>query len=120
MPSSDEAIPCYKAELVARILAEMPTEDVLDHLARLFGILGDPTRLRMIGALASGEELCVCDVANVVGISLSGTSHQLRKLRDLGLVTHRSEGRMTYYQLRGDFLAGMLSQARAEVEARAA
>ena len=65
----------------------MPKEALLRDIARMFGVLADVTRLRILGALSSGEELCVCDVANVVGLSLSATSHQLRKLREAGAVT---------------------------------
>jgi len=119
MSNNGNEIPCYKTELVARLQADLPEEDVLLRLVRLFEVLSDPTRVRMIGALASGEELCVCDVANVVGISLSATSHQLRKLRDLGVVSHRNAGRMAYYRLSGAFPASLLRRARAHMEAQA-
>lgn len=117
MPRKDRCtIPCYKAELVARLQADAPAEPVIDGLADLFGLLADPTRLRMIAALASGEELCVCDVANVVELSLSATSHQLKKLRQAGIVSHRNDGRMAYYRLRDGFVAGLMHQARVQLE----
>jgi len=113
-------IPCYKAELVARLKEQMPPDEVLQGLAQLFGLLADPTRLRIIGALAPGEELCVCDVANVLGLSLSATSHQLRKLRDAGVVAFRNDGRMAYYRIQDGFLAGLMLQAKVQLERRVA
>lgn len=114
-------IPCYKTELVNRLKDEMPSDEALQSLAGLFGLLADPTRLRMIGALASTRaELCVCDVANVVGLSLSATSHQLRKLRDAGAVSSRNDGRMVYYRLRDQRLARLVRKARAQLSEVAA
>jgi DNA-binding transcriptional ArsR family regulator len=67
-------------------------------LADLFSILGDPTRLRIVDALAHGE-LCVCDIAGEVGISESAVSHQLRLMRGMRIVRGRREGRCVYYTL---------------------
>lgn len=64
----------------------------------MFGILSSPTRLRLLEALA-GRELCVCDLAAVVGVSQSAVSHHLRLLRQLRMVSFRKEGRMAYYRL---------------------
>jgi DNA-binding transcriptional ArsR family regulator len=108
-------VPCYKATTVARLKEQMPSDDELQRLAELFGLLADATRLRIIGALASGEELCVCDVSHVLGLSLSATSHQLRKLRDAGVVAYRNDGRMAYYRLRDGFLAGLMAQGQLQV-----
>jgi DNA-binding transcriptional ArsR family regulator len=68
------------------------------NLAETFGALADPTRLRIISALSTGE-LCVCDLAAVLGMSQSAVSHQLRFLRALRLVRGRKEGRIVYYNL---------------------
>lgn len=68
------------------------------RLAQIFSALSDPTRLRMISALA-GRELCVCDLSVVLGMSQSAVSHQLRLLRNLNLVRYRKEGRIVYYAL---------------------
>ena len=114
------AIPCYKGDVVARLKSQMPPDDVLQGIARLFGVLADATRLRIIGALASGEELCVCDIASVVGLSLSATSHQLRKLRDAGVLAFRNDGRMAYYCIRDGFLAGLMLQAKVQFERQVA
>jgi DNA-binding transcriptional ArsR family regulator len=68
------------------------------ELAETFRTLGDPTRVRMLDALAHSE-LCVCDLATLIGLSESAVSHQLRLLRNLRLVKARREGRMVFYAL---------------------
>lgn len=67
-------------------------------LARTYQALADPTRVRIISALLS-TELCVCDIAALLGITQSAISHQLRQMRDLRLVRTRKEGRIVYYTL---------------------
>ena len=67
-------------------------------LARTFQALADPTRVRIISALLK-TELCVCDIAALLGVTQSAISHQLRQMRDLRLVKSRKEGRIVYYTL---------------------
>lgn len=83
---------------VEAALRERSGEEELAHLADTFQILADPTRLRIVEAL-SRRELCVCDLAAVVDSSQSSVSHHLRQLRQMQLVRHRREGRMTFYRL---------------------
>jgi DNA-binding transcriptional ArsR family regulator len=71
---------------------------VVQALADMFSILGDPTRVRIVDVLAEGE-LCVCDIAGHIGISESGVSHQLRLMRSMRIVRGRREGRCVYYSL---------------------
>ena len=73
------------------------------HLARTFQALSDPTRVRLISALTNAE-LCVCDLAAVLGMSQSAVSHQLRSLRDLRLVKSRRAGREIFYTLDDDHI----------------
>jgi len=116
MASPDECeLPCYKATLVSRLKKRLPSDEVLGELTRLFGLLAEPTRLRIVDALTSGEELCACDLSHVLGISLSAMSEQLRALREAGIVAHRNDGRMAYYRLRDGFLAGLVAQVRAQL-----
>jgi DNA-binding transcriptional ArsR family regulator len=75
----------------------LPVEKIIS-LTDIFKILGDSTRAKILLAL-SKDELCVCDIAHVLGISLSAVSHQLRLLRNLGLVKYRNVGRMAFYSL---------------------
>lgn len=111
-------VPCYKEDVVERLRKDAPPDDAVVSIASLFAVLADPTRVRLLSALAGGDELCVCDIANVVGLTLSATSHQLRKLRDAGVVEFRNDGRMAYYRLRDGFTAGLLAQARVHVSPR--
>lgn len=83
-------------------------------LATLFSVLADPTRVRLIGALAE-RELCVCDLANVLGMRQSTVSHQLRLLRALRVVRFRKEGRTAFYQIDDAHVAGLLAQGLAHV-----
>jgi ArsR family transcriptional regulator, lead/cadmium/zinc/bismuth-responsive transcriptional repressor len=85
-------------EAVSRVLDALPDHQEIRRVAETFGILSDPTRARIVYALAL-EELCVCDVAAVAGLSMSAASHQLKRLRDRGVVDYRKEGRLAFYRL---------------------
>ena len=76
----------------ARLLPAATVEEI----AATFNVLGDPTRVRILDALSTGE-LCVCDLATLVGISESAVSHQLRLLRGMRLVRPRRAGRQVFY-----------------------
>ena len=90
--------------------AALPPVERLAGIADLFVALADPTRIRLIAAL-SARELCVCDLAATLGASESAISHQLRLLRDRGLVRSRREGRLVYYALDDDHVAGLYAAA---------
>jgi len=83
---------------VARLREALIGQASVDALAETFRALGDPTRVRVLDALSHGE-LCVCDLAALLGSSQSATSHQLRLLRTLRLVRTRRAGRMVFYAL---------------------
>jgi len=86
----------------------------------LFATLADPSRARILHLLAISErELCVCDVALVLGMSVSALSHQLRFLRERGAVERRKAGRMAYYRLVDDHLRELVLGAVAHVAERA-
>ena len=78
--------------------ASLPSERDLRRAADAFRVLANPNRLRVLKAL-EGRELCVCDLREVLGISMSGTSQVLRELRNLGAVEFRTQGKLAYYQL---------------------
>lgn len=82
--------------------AALPGEHDLQRAADAFAALSHPTRLKILKAL-EGRELCVCDVSQVLSMSVSATSHQLRELRTLGAVEYRAEGKMAYYSIRDMF-----------------
>lgn len=81
-------------------------EDEITLLADTFQILANPTRLQIIGAL-SHQELCVGDLAATVQASPSAVSHHLRQLRQMRLVRHRRDGKLTFYSLDDDHVAGL-------------
>ncbi len=100
-------IPCFNEALVRKLRREMPSEDELTDAVSLFAALNDRARLKILYALRKGDELCVCDFAHILGISVSTASHHLRKLRDLRILKYRSDGKMAYYSLR-DGVAGQI------------
>ena len=85
----------------------------------MFAALADGTRLKLLHVLRSGDELCVCDVAHVLGISVSSASHHLRKLRELKILAYRNDGKMAYYSLRDRFVGDVASRALAQAAAAA-
>lgn len=102
-------------EAVARVRARAIDEGTAQALADTFRVLGDPTRVRILDAVADGE-LCVCDLAALVGQSESSVSHHLRLLRTMRLVRARREGRMVFYALDDDHITRLLSQGREHVQ----
>lgn len=86
-----------------------PDREILS-LAETFRTLGDPTRVKILQAL-SVEELCVCDLAKLLGISESATSHQLRVLRSQKLVRYRKEGKMAFYSLDDAHIDSLMKEA---------
>ena len=71
----------------------------LEHLADLLAMAGNGTRLKMLFLLVQGGELCVCDLADVLSMTVSAVSHQLRKLRDRKVIQSRRDGPTIYYRL---------------------
>lgn len=82
-------------------LGKMPDNDLFNKLAEFFKILGDTTRAKILFALDQNE-MCVCDIANVLGMSKSSISHQLGTLRRMNIVKCRKEGKEVYYMLDDD------------------
>ena len=87
-----------KNEIIGRAADEMPDESALYDAAELLNVFGDPTRLRIIAALCRSE-LCVCDIARLLGMTQSAISHQLRVLKQARLVATRREGKTIFYSL---------------------
>jgi len=97
-------------EKVEAVKKELPSTREIADLSETFKVLGDPTRLKIVLALAK-EELCVCDLATLVNLSVSAISHQLRLLRNLRLVKYRKSGKMVYYLLDDDHIESIINQA---------
>ena len=110
-------VPCFNERVVRRIQRELPGDEALADTASLFSALSDRTRLKIVLALRGSEELCVCDVAHVLNLSVSTASHHLRKLRDLRILKYRNDGKMAYYSLRDNMAQKLVSDAIEKVEA---
>lgn len=89
---------CVHTNMVKKSLENMPDLDTLFSLAELFKVFGDTTRIRIMCALF-GNELCVCDIAEILGMGQSAISHQLRLLRTSHLVRVRRDGKSAFYSL---------------------
>ena len=106
---------CVDEPKVRRTRKAMKSPESVTTLAETFKVLGDPTRLRIAYALAR-EELCVCDLATVLGVSQSVVSHSLRALRQMRLVRYRKEGKIAYYVLDDDHIGVLLAEGFRHVE----
>lgn len=91
-------VACVHPDAVAKAKQALPDELCVDQATSFLKLVADQTRLKIVSALHTSE-LCVCDLAAVVGISESAVSHQLRLLRTGRVVTFRKEGRVVYYRL---------------------
>ena len=108
-------VACLHPEAVQQARAALPGGESVEAACALLGAIADPTRLRLLSAL-SVCELCVCDLAAVVGLSESAVSHQLRLLRALRLVTFRKEGRVAYYRLLDHHAGALIASALEHVQ----
>lgn len=77
-------------------------------MVRIFKVLADETRMKIAFALCMEDELCVCDVAHIIGSTLATASHHLRMLRQLGLAKFRKEGKLVFYSLEDDHIRDIL------------
>lgn len=102
-------------ELVERVLERQPADEYLYDLAELFKVFGDSTRIRILYALFESE-LCVGDMAQILNLSQSAVSHQLKLLKDAKLVKFRREGKIIFYSLDDDHVRTMLSMGMEHVE----
>lgn len=100
---------------VVMVRRKMKSETSMIALAEMFKVLGDPTRIKLVIALSSAE-LCVCDLANLLGASQSAISHSLRVLRQMKLVKHRKEGKVVYYSLDDHHISHLIEDGMRHVE----
>ncbi|HYK74843.1 MAG TPA: metalloregulator ArsR/SmtB family transcription factor [Pseudoneobacillus sp.] len=113
-------ITCTDHDKVSDVQSKLHAEQILD-VANLFKALSDETRMKIAYALTLEEELCVCDVANIVGATTATASHHLRHLKNLGLAKFRKEGKLVYYSLDDDHVRQLIHIAFAhhqEVKSR--
>lgn len=95
--------------ILEKVRHEMPTDELLCDLSDLFRIFGDSTRIKILFALFESE-LCVCAIAELLGMTQSAISHQLKKLKDANLVGNRREGKTIYYYLLDDHVRTIIAQ----------
>lgn len=93
-----------------QIRAMLPPEEEIQMMTRIFKALADPTRSRLILTLIR-QELCVSDIASVIGASPSAVSHHLQGLRDIRVVKYRREGNQTYYSIDDSHVAKLFQEA---------
>lgn len=99
---------CFDEEKVERIKPEV--EEVVG-VELIFKALSDATRLKITYALTLEDELCVCDVANIIGATTATASHHLRLLRNMGLAKYRKEGKLVFYSLQDEHVHQLVSIA---------
>ena len=100
---------CVHEDVVARVQQSLPEMEQLLRLADLFKNFGDGTRVRILYVLLEAE-VCVCDLATLLGMTQSAVSHQLRILRDARLIKARRDGKTIFYSLADDHVATLLKQ----------
>ncbi len=105
---------CFHPERIERARKALLSDSLALQLAELFKAVSHPTRIHILRALAE-QELCVCDLAETVGSTVSAVSHQLAMLRHLGLVTYRTEGKLAYYSLQSTAVAALLEDGLDQV-----
>lgn len=104
-----------REDIVKKVLEQQPDDEVLYDLAELFKVFGDSTRIRILYALFE-TELCVGDIAQILNLSQSSVSHQLRILKSSKLVKFRREGKIMFYSLDDDHVRTMISMGMEHIE----
>ena len=102
-------------DVVAFLKEQMPEDETLFDLAELFKIFGDSTRIKILYLLFESE-LCVCDIAQMLQMTQSAISHQLRVLKQMDLVKNRREGKTIFYSLADSHIVTILSQGLDHIE----
>ena len=116
----DDTAPAYEymhahENLVESVKERMGDEDTLCDLAELYRVFGDTTRIKILYALFESE-MCVCDIAGIIGMTQSAVSHQLRILKASRLVKYRRDGKTVFYSLSDDHVKSILSQGIEHIE----
>ena len=89
---------CYDEEKVNRIQDNLQTVDI-SSVAQILKAIADKNRVKITYALCQDDELCVCDIANIIGVTVANASHHLRTLHKQGIVKFRKEGKLAFYSL---------------------
>ncbi len=102
-------------EIVEKVQSEMPEEELLYDLAELYKVFGDTTRIKILYVLFE-QEMCVCDIAQILNMTMSAISHQLRVLKQAGLVKYRREGKAVFYALADDHVRTIIGMGMEHIE----
>ncbi|MDF2038438.1 metalloregulator ArsR/SmtB family transcription factor [Bacillus sp. CMF12] len=103
-------VTCVDEEKVRRVKESVSHQNT-SAVAQIFKALSDDTRVKIAFSLCEEEELCVCDVANIVGCTTATASHHLRLLRNMGLAKYRKEGKLVFYSLDDDHVKQLIQIA---------
>ena len=106
-PCCEETV--VHSDLVASVKSDMPDIGIMYDLADLYRIFADSTRIRILYVLFE-KEVCVCDIANILNMTVSAVSHQLRVLKNARLVRFRKEGKVCFYSLADDHVKTIIGQ----------
>lgn len=113
----DELFECtvLHEDVVNEVKKKIPQDEMIYDLAEFFKVFADSTRMKIIFALMENE-LCVCDIANIVQTTQSAISHQLRLLKQSKLVKFRKEGKVVYYSLDDEHISQIVKKGREHIE----
>lgn len=100
---------CVHEDRVKEVLGELPEDEKLYDLAEFFKVFADSTRIKILCVLLKSE-MCVCDISDILSVSQSAVSHQLRLLKQMKLVKFRRDGRTVYYSLSDSHIETILNQ----------
>lgn len=103
------AVTCVHNDTVQKVLEKMPEEGILKDLADFYKVFGDATRIKILCVLLESE-MCVCDLAEILGMTQSAISHQLRVLKQMKLVKNRREGKTIFYSLADGHIQSIINQ----------
>ena len=114
MPDQNEPLDCCEEnqvhqDILKKVQSDLPDDEVLYDLAELFKVFGDSTRIKILYALFEAE-MCVCDIADLLGLTQSAISHQLRTLKANKLVRSRREGKTVFYSLADQHVRSIIGQ----------
>ncbi len=114
--NSDNEGSFVEKEKVQSVKKTMKTESFFHNLAETFKAMSDPTRTKIIYALCQEKELCVSDIASIIGTTNSATSHQLKTLRNMKLVKYNKVGKVSYYSLDDMHINNLFAEGLRHVE----
>lgn len=108
-------VTCIHSDMIRKVKDMMPDDDLLSDLADFYKVFGDATRVKILCVLLESE-MCVCDLAELLGMTQSAISHQLRVLKQMKLVKNRREGKTVYYSLADGHIQTIISQGMEHIQ----